>query len=659
MARHGKLNTPQKRARVGERIKIAATQAGITLKELAEQAGTSPSLIYQYVRGIIAVPEPTLVRIAEVTRVHPDYFDPDTDARTALALPADASSDGSAATGVPEPGTRARIYSQLRQLHTLAEAQKFPRRDRTAYMSSLDQMLVLSRTVENKQQEAWALWMLGCARIEDNRLDDAKRDILAARKLFADEGLDHYRALATLDLAVALTEQGSFDAAMEYLDETLKNENPNVRWRASLTLGALRYRQHKFEAALRSFMDAAELLGQVPIEQREREGMPLIMSHVADVVRATGHYEEAMMLWGRCLQQAAEERKADAFLEAIMEIAQCCYTMGRIGEAKQRLELAVVLASFLFEDEARLSIARALLAEVQLAMGALDQARESARLAVRVADRVGMARASILAALTSAEVSLAAGQWGDALSSAQEALDGARRTRRTREVSRAREIRARSRIREAEERMREGKPEDAARALGAAYSESSEALEVATQSESVQEQVTAHITIARCLLMQGDEEGAQREAQAAVALTEGGAVGLSTLLGADTSRASSVLAALDINVDEAFAGRKLALPVLEWQAHYLSGTIQARAIGPAAAYDAMRDAATVLNQITSGLTPAEAAGFRSRHPEAAAVFQDLAKYAITDGQREESRRLLQGAPWAAPEAAQHALAAAD
>src|SRR5579871_1681328 len=86
---NSKLNTPEKRARVGERIKIAATQAGLSLKELAEYVGASPSSIYQYVRGIISIPPNILEQIAAVTRVHTDFFDPDREARSTLALPAD------------------------------------------------------------------------------------------------------------------------------------------------------------------------------------------------------------------------------------------------------------------------------------------------------------------------------------------------------------------------------------------------------------------------------------------------------------------------------------------------------------------------------------------------------------------------------------------
>ena len=69
------VHSPLQRA--PKRIKVAATSAGLTLKELAAQAGTTPALIYQYVRGITNVPPETLRAIAVATRVNLEFFDPD------------------------------------------------------------------------------------------------------------------------------------------------------------------------------------------------------------------------------------------------------------------------------------------------------------------------------------------------------------------------------------------------------------------------------------------------------------------------------------------------------------------------------------------------------------------------------------------------------
>jgi tetratricopeptide (TPR) repeat protein len=592
----------------------------------------------------------TLEKMAAVTRVHTDFFDPDKDARTTLALPSDLPSpEGDAAPAYgTEPGTRARIQAELRQLHQLASAFDYPKRNRPAYMGALEQMLALARTIENRQQEAWMLWQLGRVKIEENELDDAKQHILAARQIFAAENMTEYLFHATQDLTLILSEQGEFDAARSYLEELIESPERDVRWRALISLGNLYYLQHDYPGALRYFNRAAEQLEQVDPEQRAHEGVPALLNHVADIARATGHYEGALLLWNRCLQQATLDRRADAFLEALMEVAQCCQMMGRISEARQRLELAVVLASFLFEDESRFSVARALLADVLVAMGSLDEAKESARMALKVAHRVRAARPTILSSLAYAETNLAVGQWDDALAYAQDALEEAKRSSRTREVALARDLRARAYLRQYEE-LRTTGDVVAQEALSRAFTEAQQALELATQTDSVREQVSARLTMARCYFWQGDEAEAEREARGALALTEDGAVGLTPLLGKETENLPALMLSAELDLPNIFAGRRVNLPALEWQAHYLEGTLRARRLGPEEAFSAMRAAAKSISQLLAGLNQTEAAALQKRHPEMAAVFQDLKRFALTESARQETAQLLESARWAAPE----------
>ncbi|HZO91215.1 MAG TPA: helix-turn-helix domain-containing protein [Chthonomonadaceae bacterium] len=654
MARRKNLNTPEKRARVGERIKLATTHAQLSLKEMAEQVGIPSSLIYQYVRGITSVPEEVLERIASVAHVHPDFFDPDKDARAALALPA-AQEDERVGMGAIEPGTRARIQAELRHLYALAEAYNEPKRSRSSYISTLNQMLALARALEDPRQEAWVLWQLGRAKLEDNQLDEARQHLLAAVRMFADEGLEEYRFHTIQDLVMALSAQGEFAAAQSYLEEMLTHASRDVRWRTLITLGSLRYRQHDYQGALSYFRQAAEQLEQEEPERREREGMPYLMAGLADVVRATGHYGEAMMLWSRCLQQAIVDRRTDVFIESLMEVAQCCQLMGKISEAKQHLEVAVVLTSFLFEDQASLGVARALLANVLVAMGALDEAKENAKESLKIANRVRGARPTILSALAMTETRLAVGQWEDALDNAQDALDEAQRTGRTREVAQAHEMRARAYLGQCQEFHMAGDTARAQEALGRAFAEAQKALDVATRTESAREQIAAHLTLARCYYFQGQEAAAENAAREALRLTSEGAVGLPRLMGKEAENLPALLCSPELDLHRLFAGRKLDLPGLEWQAHYLEGTLLAKRLGPDAAFEAMRDAARAISRILNGLTGEEASAFQRRHPEVAAVFQDLTRFALTDAAQQEAKALLASTPWTFKEVALPAI----
>ncbi len=221
-----------------------------------------------------------------------------------------------------------------------------------------------------------------------------------------------------------------------------------------ISLGNIYYRMHNNEEALRFFCRAAEHIESLDHEQREHEGMISLFATIADIARTTGHQEEAILLWSQCLQRSTDEHMAEHFLEALMEIAQTFHEMGKLAEAKQRLELAVVLAGFLFEDESRLSVARALLADLLVTMGSIEDAKDNARASLRIAHKVRSAQPTIVSALALSETHLATNQWRDALDYAQEALDEAKRTQRTREVARARELRARAYLMGSIERAR-------------------------------------------------------------------------------------------------------------------------------------------------------------------------------------------------------------
>lgn len=645
MARQNlKLNTPEKRARIGERIKVASTQAGLSLKELAAAAGTTPTLIYQYVRGIVAVPPDLLEKIAAVTDVHTDFFDPDKEGRSSLALHADKPSP----TGTEivefanEPGTRARIKAEMDHLKQLRDAYLYPKRNRAAYISTMEQMLALARTIENRRQEGWILWQLGKTKIEQNLLDEARQQIKQAQVLFMDEGMEEYHNLASMDLAIALELDGQLEEAKQCLEEVVNSDSHNVQWRAIISLGSIYYRMHNNEEALRYFCRAAEHIEKLDHDQREHEGMISLMITIADIARTTGHQEEAVLLWSQCLQRSTDERMAEHFLEALMEIAQTFQEMGKLSEAKQRLELAVVLAGFLFEDESRLSVARALLADLLVTMGSIDDAKDNARASLRIAHKVRSAQPTIVSALALAETHLATSQWRDALDYSQEALDEAKRTKRTREVARARELRARAYLMGSIERAGANDTVQANEALSRAFAEATSALDHATRADAVKEMLASRLTLARCHFQKGEDSQAEMETHAALELSENGAVGLSRLIGQEALELPMLLRSPELDLVSLFASRKLDLPNLEWQAHYLKGTLLAKRLGPQAGFESLRDAAKLVTKVLSVMTPAESARFQQHNPEVVAVFDDLDRFAITDAARSEVRALLEG-----------------
>ncbi|MDE2126644.1 MAG: helix-turn-helix transcriptional regulator [Armatimonadetes bacterium] len=646
--------SPQRRARMGERIKMASTHAGLSLKDLANRLGVKPDTVYQYVRGITTTPVRTLEQIASITGLPASYFDPDVPV-TEVGTPDPAPAPGGGARSGPAIALPDRIQLEMGHLQSLAQAQNFPKRDRAAYMSSLEQLLALARAIQNKDQEAWSLWMLGCAQMEDNNLEKARELTDHAVQLFEEAGLSNYRDLASLDLSLILVHAGELEIAKEVLGPARQNEMANVRWRAECTLGSIWFREQNHGEAIRCYGRAAQISSELDPEVRQRDCIPQLMSHVADVVRATGHDDQALMLWAQCLQQAAGSRNAGLFLEALMEAAQCSFNVGNLGEAKQRLEMAVVLASFLFEDEARLSIARSLLAQVQVAIGAVPEAAESARQAVRVASRTRNTRSVIIATMMEAEASLAGGDWRGAIVRSTDALETAASSGRTREVSNIRELRARAWLCAHEAAVASGDRAAAVEARASALSEAQQALAVADSTDTVREAVAAHVTLARIYGASGDSAMAEEHARAAIETSNAGAVGLQRLLGQDVDETTRLLRLAGMEAPELFRGRKVSLPMLEWQAHYIAGESRAAQLGPGEAFEDMRAAAEAIDLITSSLTRREAHKFQAAHQDARQVFQKLAAFAITDGEQKEAARLLRRAHWASDDGGPKAI----
>lgn len=625
-----KIKSPEKRARIGERIKLAATLAGMSLDELAQRIGAPAARIYQYVRGITNIPPETLQAIAAVTNVSMTLFDPDVDARSALAAFAAPESAESTAR------ERERVTTRLQHIQELADAYDSPKRNLSALMTMLHEALALSRVTGDRQKEAYYLWRLGAAHNETGDYEEARRCLLQARDLFAELKREDYRVLTVLDLAVTAADSGAIDAAIEYSRDVVRTGPKDMRWRALVNIGGLYYRQHNYEEALKAFSEAARALEEVDERERESQGLPYLMNHLADIAKDTGHYEAALALWSRSLAQATEEKRADIFLESLLNVAQCCQFLGKISEAKQKLEQAVILASFLFDDQNRLGVARAQLADVLVALGSLEEAKELAKSALRSATKVGGPRGMILASLALAETLLASGQYDDALAYTDDAIREAQRSRRPLEQAQARNARARICLQMARE-------DESGGWLREAEAEARRALDLAERVDDARNRIVAHLTLARCRAMQADEMGAEEEAQKAIEAAQTGAVTLPRLMGEEMQNLPRLLKAPHIDLERLFEGRAVQLPALEWQAHYLQGTLRAKRLGPGDAYAAMREAANALARLLAGLSAEDADHFLGRHPEIAKVYEDLARFALTAADRQEAHTLLQRA----------------
>jgi len=627
-----RIRNPEKRARVGERIKVAAASAGLSLKDLANAIGLKPLKIYQYVRGVTSVPAEVLDAICERTNVTLDFFDPDRDARSAFAAAANAE------LPLEVIGGADRASGQLRQLELLANAYDAPRRDPQALTTVLHEMLGIARVMSDRKAEAVVLARLGRAECEIGSLSNSRVHLTLAKELYDVLGMDRHAASTALDLAACAAAGEDFEGAQEYARAVADTGPSDVRWRGHLALADVHLTAHRKDAALRSILEAARTLQKAEGEYGSPEGVAALSYSIATLAASTGHLGPAVALWTRRMEQAAEQKNLGPFLDTLLRISECLISMGRIREARNQLDLAVTLGSFLETDLARLSLAQSRLSEVLSLVGASDRAKDVARAAYRAAMKAHLGRIETVASNALAGAYYAAGQYEDAAANAADAVAGAEGSpSRVLDVVRSRLILARALF-----AMAGG--DAASKKLSEARLEAERAREAAARHQSPVLELEACLMVARCAMAAGDTDAAGAEIAQASELQRSGAAALSSLVGEGEELViPKVLELPELNLAEVFADRSLDVPGLSWQVQYLSATLNTKR-GGRMDFDLLRGAAETLAGVLKGLDREEAVNY-VRHasfgekPEAQRLVEDLVKTARTADERQRAQEL--------------------
>jgi tetratricopeptide (TPR) repeat protein len=444
--------------------------------------------------------------------------------------------------------------------------------------------------------------------------------------MFNEQGLEEHRQVAVLDLGAVQMETGAMDAALDRAREVAETGGPETRWLALLNAGAVHYRRQQFSDAVRSFCDAATALEEVGDADKITEGMPLLLTHLADVAKDTGHYESALKLLSKAVDQATEKRQPDVYMESLLTMAKCSQALGRLSDAKRQLEQAVVLAGFLFEDHNRLGVAKSMLAEILVALGELDAAKEQARSAVRIANRVGGPRGIALASLALACIALSSGQYSDARDHADDAIVESQRARRLHEQAMARSLKARASLGLAAQGI-EGMILDA-------ESEARRAVQVADQSGAVRERALARLTLARVLSEASRGEQSEAILQEVVVLLQSGAASLEDLLG-DSPKIPMLLQSATVDLRRVFADSRVEAPQIEFETKVLQGRLP----GAGNALEPLRDAAAALTRLLAGLTAEDAVRYGKANPDTDVLYREFSRLAATDDDRRQLRLL--------------------
>ena len=624
MVKQRKLNTPEKRARVGERIKVAATQAGISLKDLAEQASVSPSAIYQYVRRITAVPSAVLDRIAAITQIHPSFFDPDLNARATLALPAETSEQIHQAIGAA-PGVPSRLDIEYRHEQALSDAQRGAYASRETLLAGLERLLALARAMENRGHHANALLKMGAFQLESGDARAGESLFSEARDLAGSDLLE-IRAQAILGLAACLSAQGETSNAIRLLESLAADPSGEIQWKTELLMGKIHTQRGDLGTAFMHFGRSADTARPMESPQTIRDATLALSTALATLAYRAGHFEAARMLWKQVAHRAERDHDPHTFMTAVTEVGRCDLATGDLISSRVALERVLVLSAFWPAAERRDTLARSLFAEVQAALGDGVTARESARIAVRTAHRIGCNEAVIASELAMARVRLASEQYAEAAEHAAEALTRARAASSPALIAECRAIRAIAGIGE-QSAKHDATTETRDQSLQRARQEATAACDAARSSGDKTAALQAQWALAETYYATGLFTDAESATADLLSMIDHGPAQFLAQPAAEIANLADLLAP-EVDLQALFRpDARLDAPLLEWQVHTLRGVLAESRNEPDRAFASFLTAAEIVSRTVSRLTPSEARRFQQHNPRLMTLASGLERSA--------------------------------
>ena len=363
-----------RRSLLGQQIRTAASEAGLTLRALGDQLGVSRPTIYAYVSGALQVPQTRLAQISAATGKEIAFFD--------------------AVNGADKPyDTKDRIR--------LIEALLSPPDPRAASQMAT---AVAERVeeLESPTDLARLLFRAGNALLQHGEYMDASQHLDQARRMFVSAGNMQAAAACNQSLGYCWTNLGNIDRARMCFEFSRKHAEPSKQWTGEVSLATLAEREGEFCAAEAIL---AELQG--------REGLPseayaYVAANQANLLCTRGLWTAALGNIEVAMALAYRERLADQVAELIIQKGAALTLLGDFEGAS----LALVRASdvcFSLQDEARTTWQQLAWGRLLAFLGRLGEARKTIVLAMSSATRGRYRRSEALALRLLAEISWARG----------------------------------------------------------------------------------------------------------------------------------------------------------------------------------------------------------------------------------------------------------
>ncbi|MBS1714538.1 MAG: helix-turn-helix domain-containing protein [Armatimonadetes bacterium] len=367
---------------VGRRLRKAAGEAGLTLRELGERMNVSRPTIYAYASGALKMSDDRLKQAAEITGKPLSYFDPQ---------------------NLEDLDGTSNAYHSMR----LVDAFMSPASPARASEAALD-AIGTGQSGEAPAIRAELLRKAGNALALTGDYLSAARHLETASESFKAIGaLDKVGACAQT-LGFCYISVGHLDKAKECFETSREALPEDQKWKGDISLAALSERIGDFDAA------QDRLNGLLDDPRLSEPAMAYVRANYASIVCARGRWKTGLSQSESALDAAFSAGLPDQAAEMMVQCAIALTCLGKLDQATLMV-LRAKDVTFTLQDEARSTLTELARAGLLAAFGDDDRARGLLADAYSRAVRGQYRRSESFGLLLEAEFALKRGDFAAAL----------------------------------------------------------------------------------------------------------------------------------------------------------------------------------------------------------------------------------------------------
>lgn len=370
----------------GELIRQAVREAGLSLRELADQLGVSHPTIYAYVSGALRVPEARLTEIARIVGREVGWFIPAADVDEPAMSSEFAIEWIDALLGCPDPEKAITVALQAAETDVKDPTER----------------AMLWQRVGN------ALTLLGRYLEAVTYLEQARSAYASAQRWIDVSDCEQSLGYSYINL-------GELEKAERSFLDALTHAPQQTLWKSLISLAALAERRGEFEAAQARLDQIAEF------DKLSDPVLTYLRANQASLTTTRGFWKESLAYNLQALKHAQKSGFQDQITERKIQVARAYLKQGQREQGSLWLMRALDAAR-MTQDTARETLARLVQASLYIRLNDFKTAREMAVQSLSIATRQQYRRSESYALQLLTEIALGRGDYEAARDYALQAI---------------------------------------------------------------------------------------------------------------------------------------------------------------------------------------------------------------------------------------------